>query len=171
MSSKLFLRVGDFASTCKGLPGIKAFSTEVQISGVGIKDGKIQYSAVVLDLNEKFVGMIGPFPAHAFHFLGACDTKALHKLIAYVTAQQSTAGARKKIDFADDERVADKLVAGIGAVPKKAKRARPKTPKAVEAHVDQKYDNSHNWGSQRSRSIAQRARDDLNDPKPKTEPK
>jgi hypothetical protein len=168
MSIYNMLQFGEFARTVKAIAGVKLRSL-VQIAGVGVKDGKLQYSAVVVSGEDKLVTVIGPYPSHCFHFEQAASTGELIALVEFLTQQQSTADARTKLAEKErrdaDERVptADETVYVAGAIKKKTARKRTKK------NVDERYtdsdvqpeasDNSHNWGF-RGR-INQRAKDDL----------
>lgn len=75
---------GDWAQTAKGLPGIP-LDSRVAITGVGMYQGNLCYSAAVYDeQTRKFTQLTKPYPTHAFTFLERCTADEQMALAVYI---------------------------------------------------------------------------------------
>lgn len=75
---------GDIAAIIKPIPNV-ALTTEVQISAVGMFNGRLSYKAVVRDAAGNIVDEIGPYPVHAFRFLTHCTMESGSELVDWLT--------------------------------------------------------------------------------------
>lgn len=75
---------GDIAATIKPIPNV-ALTSEVQISAVGMFNGRLSYKAVVRDEAGNITDEIGPYPVNAFRFLSHCTAESGVALVEWLT--------------------------------------------------------------------------------------